>query len=64
MTIARRTRALLLMDVAISVSVLLIHMEMILLAIAYLVSETFITNLSNFMAPLDKINHMIGAVPP
>ena len=62
MMIARRTTALALTDVAISSLVFLIHMEPILLAIAYPISEAHGEPFS-FHITLDKLNHMIGTVP-
>ncbi len=56
MIIARRTTALALTEVANSASVLRIHMELILLTIAYLASETHMENLFNFTVTLDKLN--------
>ena len=43
-----------------SASVLRIHKELILLAIAYLASGTCIENLSDFTAILDKLNMPCG----
>lgn len=53
--IARRTTALALTNVANSTSVLRIQMELILLAIAYLATETYMENLFDFTATLDKL---------
>lgn len=60
MMIARRTTALALTDVAISASVLRIHMELILLASAYIASETHMENHFNFTVTLDKLNMPCG----